>query len=343
MSDHDSHDVPGLEEGPDLDGGPDLEWPERWSSASDAPPGARDFLSSVDRPRFAPPEIRHLPPPRPAPRFFGPTLAVAVVLGGVLIWQLAPRASGPPPLVSIASDPREVPSEVAHTNTSTGVEDSASDVVPLDAGPPDVGVPDVSLTDAGDPARWLARRSEDAVPDAVPGPEAVEGMLEVSTSPSADIYVDGLLIGTSPILRLALPAGRHVVRAFDAELGIDQSTTVTVRAAETSRLRMSLEPSRRNRPPTDEPDPLVAEHERSRYDGARACAISGDHACVIRELRGHCTAAREYEILIASMRAQHGYDRDVEALMRTYLSRFPSGRQASQYRVYLIEHGARGE
>lgn len=82
----------------------------------------------------------------------------------------------------------------------------------------------------------------------------------------------------------------------------------------------------------------VAPAESSRYDGARACAISGDHACVIRELRGHCTQAREYELVIASMRAQSGYDRDVESYMRTYLSRFPTGRQAAQYRQYLVAH-----
>ena len=38
------------------------------------------------------------------------------------------------------------------------------------------------------------------------------------------------------------------------------------------------------------------------------------------------------------MRAQSGYDRDVESYMRTYLSRFPTGRQAAQYRQYLVAH-----
>jgi pSer/pThr/pTyr-binding forkhead associated (FHA) protein len=76
----------------------------------------------------------------------------------------------------------------------------------------------------------------------------------------------------------------------------------------------------------------------SAYDRARECSIAGDNRCVVRELRGHCTVAREYELLIAAMRAVGGYDRDVENNMRTYLGRFPSGRMAAQYRQYLVAH-----
>lgn len=66
------------------------------------------------------------------------------------------------------------------------------------------------------------------------------------------------------------------------------------------------------------------EAHRARYARARACAIAGDNRCVIRELRGHCVAARDFELLIAAMRAAGGYDRDVENQLRTYCSRFPS-------------------
>jgi pSer/pThr/pTyr-binding forkhead associated (FHA) protein len=82
----------------------------------------------------------------------------------------------------------------------------------------------------------------------------------------------------------------------------------------------------------------AAPETSSRYDSARACAIAGDHGCVITQLRGHSTTAREFEMLIVSMRATSGYERDVESNMRTYLSRFPAGRQAGAYRQYLVAH-----
>jgi ABC transport system ATP-binding/permease protein len=82
----------------------------------------------------------------------------------------------------------------------------------------------------------------------------------------------------------------------------------------------------------------TAPAESSRYDSARACAMVGDHGCVIRELRGHCTVAREYELLIAAMRASTGYDREIESSMRAYVTRFPTGRQVSSYRQYLVAH-----
>jgi hypothetical protein len=58
----------------------------------------------------------------------------------------------------------------------------------------------------------------------------------------------------------------------------------------------------------------------------------------VSELRGHCSQAREYELLIIAMRQIGGMDRDVEGHMRTYLDRFPSGRMAAQYRQYLVAH-----
>lgn len=82
----------------------------------------------------------------------------------------------------------------------------------------------------------------------------------------------------------------------------------------------------------------AADSAVSRYDAARACAITGDHGCVIAQLRGHSTTPREFELLIASMRSSSGYDRDVESTMRTYLARFPTGRQVGVYRQYLVAH-----
>jgi len=84
--------------------------------------------------------------------------------------------------------------------------------------------------------------------------------------------------------------------------------------------------------------PAAGGGDASRYDRARTCSIAGDNRCVVSELRGHCSQAREYELLIIAMRQIGGMDRDVESHMRTYLDRFPSGRMAAQYRQYLVAH-----
>jgi pSer/pThr/pTyr-binding forkhead associated (FHA) protein len=84
--------------------------------------------------------------------------------------------------------------------------------------------------------------------------------------------------------------------------------------------------------------PAAGGGEASRYDRARTCSIAGDNRCVVTELRGHCSQARDYELLIIAMRQLGGMDRDVEGHMRTYLDRFPSGRMAAQYRQYLVAH-----
>lgn len=63
--------------------------------------------------------------------------------------------------------------------------------------------------------------------------------------------------------------------------------------------------------------------QRVRSERARACALAGDHRCVIHELRGHCATARDFEFLIEALRNVPGTERELENTMRTYLGRFP--------------------
>jgi hypothetical protein len=79
--------------------------------------------------------------------------------------------------------------------------------------------------------------------------------------------------------------------------------------------------------------------EPTPYDRARECSLAGDNVCVVRELVAP-TVAREYELLIAALRAVGGHDADVDRRMREYLAQFPTGRMAAQYRQFLIAHGA---
>jgi hypothetical protein len=87
--------------------------------------------------------------------------------------------------------------------------------------------------------------------------------------------------------------------------------------------------------------PIAGQAQRSGeptpYDRARECSIAGDNGCVVRELTAP-TFAREYELLIASLRAVRAPEAEIQQRMREYLMRFPTGRMAAQYRQYLVAH-----
>lgn len=54
------------------------------------------------------------------------------------------------------------------------------------------------------------------------------GYLSVATKPWVQIFIDGKLYGYSPKAEIALPAGTHTVRLFNAEAGMDRTLTIDV-------------------------------------------------------------------------------------------------------------------
>lgn len=335
-------------------------------------PSSSELASA--RPAFVP-EVRRVRP-APATRFFGPTAAVGVVVGGILVWHLAPPAREPvalePVIESRAVDavPVAPAVEAASVEPAPEVEVEPSSSTPSGAPLPNELVARALVAteeSAAEPEAERADEPEEDTAEDEPAAEPAMGRLFVMVSGgSADLYVDGEPIGMAPTA-VHVPAGRHVVRAVPPGEAAEQTMTVTVRPRETTHLRIALDPPPPGRssgddigdivmgpaePPssagspaprsTDAPfvPPSAPPEDEGRYDVARACAIGGDFSCVIRELRGRCTQAREFELLIASMRALGGYSREVERAMREYQLRFPTGRQAAPYRLYLIEHGA---
>lgn len=107
---------------------------------------------------------------------------------------------------------------------------------------PDAGAVDAGAVDAGvvDAARLAVQPVDAGSPDAAPAatmkvpavdpPKIAKpamGRISVSVRPFADVYIDGGLIGSTPV-DAAVPAGKHIVRLVNQPRGRDESITVTV-------------------------------------------------------------------------------------------------------------------
>jgi hypothetical protein len=79
---------------------------------------------------------------------------------------------------------------------------------------------------------------------AVPVPvELPQSVLNVNSTPSARVWVDGREIGTTPISQLALPIGQHEVRFEHPEHG-ERRMTVLVRVGATSQASVDFTANR---------------------------------------------------------------------------------------------------
>jgi tetratricopeptide (TPR) repeat protein len=70
---------------------------------------------------------------------------------------------------------------------------------------------------------------------------------------------------------------------------------------------------------------------------ARACLARGDQRCVVKALEGHADNAQELALLIETYRALGDTKKAVKH-MESFVSRFPSARQAPQYRQFIVKH-----
>lgn len=255
-----------------------IEWPRPWRDDPGAPEGARDLLGSIERPPFAPPALRHAPPPPPRTRWLGPTLATAMVLGGLVIWRLAPA-----PVEAPRVEPPIVPEPTAAPRVASMVPDAGEPALPPEPepGPVDelgaltvVCRPEAAVyldgvlvgttpleafrlppgryqlllraADYDDASRTVVVRAGETTRIShrfrPPEPAPALGRLTVSTAPWAEVWVDGVPRGATPLLDLVLPAGDHDVLLLNRDAGIRETRTVTIRADETSRLDLTLEP-----------------------------------------------------------------------------------------------------
>lgn len=67
------------------------------------------------------------------------------------------------------------------------------------------------------------------------------GRLTLQSVPWANVYVDGKLMGPTPLVELELPAGPIKVRLVNPELGVDRTETITIPRGKTVKRRVELQ------------------------------------------------------------------------------------------------------
>ncbi|MCB9637204.1 MAG: PEGA domain-containing protein [Sandaracinus sp.] len=84
-------------------------------------------------------------------------------------------------------------------------------------------------------------RAEEETPVEPPPEPAVEtGWLSLDTTPWAMVSLDGRLLGHTPLIRLALPAGEHELVLENPERSIRRVYVVRIPAGQTVRRRIAL-------------------------------------------------------------------------------------------------------
>jgi serine/threonine-protein kinase len=59
------------------------------------------------------------------------------------------------------------------------------------------------------------------------------GRLRINTRPWSQVYVDGKLVGNTPLLGLELPAGKHTVRLVNEPMDLTKTISLKIKAGDT--------------------------------------------------------------------------------------------------------------
>ena len=208
------------------------------------------------------PPRRSEPPRRRRPRWMLPVAAgSSALMAAILVWwTLGPssaRSKEEEPVVAepvlAEAEPAVLPAERAEADTpeATATEPApapapalvlsptaASDEPELDIAPDPVDTQPEAERAESDPVMTFA---PERAPPAPGGGSARarprgKGFFTIDSMPYATIYVDGSKKGVTPLLRLALPAGKHEVTAVTAD-GRRQKFQVAIAAGEEARRR----------------------------------------------------------------------------------------------------------
>ncbi len=205
-------------------------------------------------PSEAPPSSTstELPPPASSTlRRVAPWAAVTAIVASAALYAAWSVKSGEHPLpeATMVAAPRPQPTLAP----AAGLVDPApAPVIPTQPAPvqpstnvitPDPVAPaPVEEAPNRRPIHRTARPSEVATPGpaADAAAEAEVGFLSLDTSPWAEVIVDGRELGTTPLIRVELPAGDHVIRLRNPDEGIDTEYRVAIRPGQTTARRLGL-------------------------------------------------------------------------------------------------------
>lgn len=188
-----------------------------------APPDEAEVRDTVLRPAARPEGI--------SPAAVAGAVMLLFVLGAAGAWWLraAPieveplpaalvPAQAPAPAEAVASQPSPARAEavpepaVAPDPSPAHAEEAAPRPAPAKA------------------ARTATRRPKDTRP----------GRLTIDTRPWTEVFLGARRLGMTPLQGVELPAGKHRLRLKNAEVGLDTSVTVQIRAGQETRLRRTL-------------------------------------------------------------------------------------------------------
>ena len=77
-------------------------------------------------------------------------------------------------------------------------------------------------------------------PPAAPAPEPEQGYLTLDTYPWTRVSLNGRVLGNTPLVRVALPAGTHVLTLENPQDNVKQTTTVVIKPNETVSKRLAF-------------------------------------------------------------------------------------------------------
>ena len=80
---------------------------------------------------------------------------------------------------------------------------------------------------------------EPAEPDP-PASSGGSGKLRVQTRPWSKVFLDGRLLGTTPLTGIEVDAGRHTLKFVNPEFGIEKEIQVTVKDGDTATKILTL-------------------------------------------------------------------------------------------------------
>lgn len=182
-------------------------------------------------------------------------LITLVAAAGLFLWRpgavphtppMAPTARTPaveePPRAAAATPPME-----AIVITAPATEPPSPAEPPTAISPPTEGTSARDRTSRSRPTRE-ARAGRAPHAEAAPVPHAASpsaeeqstGFLSLVTSPWTHVSLGGRDLGTTPLVRVPLPIGHHVLRLVNTEAGISEQYEVDIRPSETTTRRLGL-------------------------------------------------------------------------------------------------------
>ena len=232
--------------------------PSLASGARSLRPGSQTVTGTGTGPRM--PVVEESPPPSRSSRKMVPLLVGALLLLVLIVGVMAGMlfsnkktdvaVTPPPPPATTTAPPQTTPPPVVPTATATEAANpapAASTAAIAEPAKPPVGYqapPPRALPPAAPwgarPAAPKAAAETPAAPAPAPAAEAQSGFLTLDTYPWTKVSENGRVLGNTPLVGVPLSAGTHVLTLDNPQDNIHQTTTVVVKAGETTAKRLGF-------------------------------------------------------------------------------------------------------